>query len=171
LRKSERIWQNILRGEAFLIRFVFVSVLILLLSQAVLFRNDTRTYFSKVDYLEGQPLSAEEKNQNSNLVENVIHTKPTLRKSKNITIHMIKPAGSKDVFVTINGQPAGDFTHGYVTILVYGGDFVEIDATKMPETAQYIVNTDSDELKILNGLLLESQHNIVTLGKIKFAVN
>ncbi|MCE5285496.1 MAG: hypothetical protein LLG02_06585 [Pelosinus sp.] len=171
MRKSERIWQNVLRGETFLFRFLFSAVLILLLSQAVLFRDDTRTYFSRVDYLEGQPISAEEGIAGSDLLENVINTKQTLRKSKAITIHMIKPAQSNNVSVTVNGQAAGDFTNGYVTFSVYSGDFVEIDATKMTQTGQYIVNTDANELKSINGLLLESKHNIVTLGKIKYATN
>jgi hypothetical protein len=134
----------------------------------VLFRDDTRPYFSRVDYLEGQPISADEKTAN-HMTQNVLTAKELLRKSKSVTIHIIKPAQSSKVKVTVNGQTAGNFTNGYITFSVYSGDFVEIDATKLAEPGQYVVNTDAEELKNLSGLVLESKGNIVTLGKIKFA--
>lgn len=168
MRKSERIWQNVLRGEIILFRFLFAAVLTLLITQTVLFRDDTRTYFSKVDYLEGQPISVDGEPAPA---ENVINSSQSLRKSKNITIHMIKPQHNENVLVTINGQTAGSFASSYVTIAVYSGDYVEIDATKMPEAGEYIVYTDAAELSKLNGLLLESKHSIVVLGKIKFSQN
>jgi hypothetical protein len=169
LRKSERIWQNVLRGEALLFWISLVSVVILLLSQTVLLRDDTRTYFSKVDYFEGQPITID--TDNTGIVENVINAKQILRDSQNITIHMIKPAQNKNVLVTVNGQCIGSFTNSYVTFSVYSGDYVEIDATQMMEPGQYIVYSDAVALKKINGLLLESNHNIVTVGKIKFAPN
>lgn len=160
-----------MRGEVFLRRFLSVVSVLLFITQAVLFRDDTRIYFSQVDYLEGQPISVEEKAANHNLVmvENVVSSKQVLRKNKEITIRMIKPVRSKDVFVTVNGQKAGDFTNGYITFSVYSGDYIEIDATNLTEDGQYVVNTaDADQLKNINGLFLESKQNIITLGKIKF---
>lgn len=172
MRKFERIWQSVLRGEAFLMRFAILLGLSLLLVQGALYTDTTRLYFSQVDYLEGQSITFDEiptAYNNFTAVENVVNTREILRKGQTIHIRMLKPLYSNEVIVTVNGQTVGNFHAGYTEFIVYSGDYVEIDATKLQEDAQYIINTSgSEELKNLHGLVLESKHNIITIGKIKF---
>jgi len=94
----------------------------------------------------------------------------SLRSGKNITIRMITPNITGDAILTINGEIAGDFAKKKLEVTVYDGDYLEIDVTKLKgKPAQFIIDTHKNDLVApVDGILLESQSDIITIGKVIF---
>lgn len=171
MRKSA--WRKILYGEAVLLRLSACCIGLLIISQAMLFKDNVRPYLSRVDMFEGDQISFQMPQyaavplQISEATE--VGRLQALRNSKVMIIRMIKPANDSNIFVTINGKVIDDFRKGEVKLTVYEGDYVEIDAGGQKEPVQFVVNVPSNALiSPIDGLLLEGRGEILSIGKIKF---
>jgi hypothetical protein len=168
--------------DQLLIRLATIAVILLLTVQILLLHDETRKYLSLVDKLEGERITAPstmyaanislaEPNRAFSMVNKVIAKSiRSLRPGKDITIRLISPDATSDAVLTINGEIAGDFAAKKVAVTVYDGDYLEIDVTKLKgKPAQFIIDTHkSDLLSPVDGILLESQNNIITIGKVIF---
>ncbi len=172
MKKSK--WRWVILGESILLHLSIFCFSLLLVSQVLLFKEGTRIYLSKVDKLEGEHISLETPfyaGTPVNISDNTVVTNhlQALRPSKVIIIRMIKPAGSQYIFVTVNGQMIGDFRHGDIKLTVYDGDYVEIDATLVTESAQFVIHVPGTGLiSPVDGLVLECNGTVASVGKIKF---
>lgn len=164
-----------------LIRLATIAVILLLAAQALLLNEDTRKYLSLVDKLEGEQItspatmyaadiSGAEPNKTMTIVNKVIAKSiRTLRSGKDITIRMITPSATSDAELTINGEIVANFAAEKVKVTVYDGDYVEIDVSKLKVPAQFIIDTHKGNMLMpLDGILLEGQGNIITIGKVIF---
>ncbi|MBP2634236.1 MAG: hypothetical protein H6Q72_143 [Firmicutes bacterium] len=168
--------------DQLLIRLTTIAIILLLAVQALLLHDETRKYLSLVDKLEGDRLttpstmyaaniSLTEPNKTFSMVNKVIAKSiRSLRSGKNITIRMITPNITGDAILTINGEIAGDFAKKKLEVTVYDGDYLEIDVTKLKgKPAQFIIDTHKNDLVApVDGILLESQSDIITIGKVIF---
>lgn len=166
--------------DQLLIRLATIAVILLLAVQVLLLHDETRKYLSLVDKLEGDRLttpstmyaaniSLAEPNKTFSMVNKVIAKSiRSLRPGKDITIRMITPDATSDAVMTINGEIAGDFAKKKLAVTVYDGDYLEIDVTKLKgKPAQFIIDThNNDLLAPVDGILLENQGDIITIGKV-----
>lgn len=128
---------------------------------------------SRVDKLEGENISLQEPiYANSQLNQSTTWMAgqfKSLRETKAINIRMIKPTGNSQIYAIVNGKVVDDFRKGSVRLAVYDGDYVEIDTTSYQGTSQFVVNVlGSKVASPMDGLLLDGNSNIVSIGKIKF---
>lgn len=173
MRNSKKKWM--INTEGVLLRLLGLFITVLLVSQLLLCKEETRLYLSKVDQMEGENLTLD-----MPLYADVpLHIKEEtmvgkdyqqlLRKSKVIMIKMIKGTDGTAVFVLVNGKRVDDFGKGNSKITVYDGDYVEIDGRALNETLRFVVTVfDKEVLLPQNGLTLEGKNKIFTVGKIKF---
>ncbi len=167
--------------DRLLIRLATIAIILLLVTQALLLHEETRKYLSLADKLEGEQLSAptamyaadtslNEPNAAITMVNKVLAKSiRSLRSGKTITIRMISPSASSNALLTINGEVAGNFATEKIDITVYDGDYLEIDVTKLMQPAQFIIDTHKKDLVTpVDGILLESKGNIITIGKVIF---
>lgn len=172
MKKSK--WKSVILVESILLRVSIFCFGLLLISQTLLVKEGTRIYLSKVDKLEGEHISLDGPfyaGMPLTITDNTVVTNrlQSLRPSKVIIIRMIKPAGSQYIYATVNGQVMGDFRHGDIKLTVYDGDYVEIDATLLKESAQFVIHVPGTELiSPVDGLVLESNGTVASVGKIKF---
>lgn len=161
-------------GEKWLVRLILLGVSILLLAQTAMFTEEARHYLSRVDRLEGEKVVLDSNLYANNSLTISEHTAiskqiPAFRESRTLVVRMIKPSGDKHVFATINGAKISDFSRGEVNLTVYDGDYVEIDCSELKTPAQFVVNVSGGSLSApVDGLLIETENNIGTIGKIKF---
>ena len=147
-------------------------VVLLLVSQALLLHEVPRHYLSQVDSLEGdsatfpvqvalgQPMTVTDNSPvNNNL--------SWLRKHKLVTVKMVKPSKCAEVYITVNGSPAGDFRLGEVTVTVFEGDYLEIDATLLRDKCVLIVQ-GAGLASPEDGRVVEGEKGIISVGKVKF---
>lgn len=171
MRKSA--WRKIRYGEDLLLRLSVLLIGVLVISQALLFKDNVRPYLSRVDRFEGVQISFQMP-QYASVPLKISESTETgrlqsLRNSKVLIIRMIRPVSDGNIFVTVNGKVMDDFRKGEVKLSVYEGDYVEIDAGMQKETAQFIVNIPSNSLSSpIDGLALESKGGIIPIGKVKF---
>lgn len=164
----------------FILKVIFCCLAVLLVSQCFLFNSYTRIYLSRVDRLEGEPISdvniassyadrLESDNVFSKVNQLVNKTSISFRKKEEITVRMIVPRQSEKVFIVINGQRIENMAEGSVTFNVYDGDYVEIDASGIDEMCQFVldISDDSKYLKDFEGLIIKGQEDFLPIGKIK----
>lgn len=167
--------------DRLLIRLATIAIILLLAAQALLLHGEARKYLSLADKLEGEQLTAptvmyaadtslNEPNPAMTMVNKVFAKSiRSLRSGKAITIRMITPSATSDALLTINGEVAGNFAMEKIEITVYDGDYLEIDVAKLKQPAQFIIDTHKKELLApVDGILLESHGNIITIGKVIF---
>lgn len=160
--------------EKWLKYIVIGGLSVLVLSQAILFREEARPYLSRVDRLEGERVIldfTQYANSPLTISERSVVSKsaPVIRDSRVIIIRMIQPTADRRVFATISGEQAGDFSRGEVKLTVYDGDYVEIDCSALNSQARFVVNIPGSRLvSPLDGLVIENQGSIAAVGKIKF---
>lgn len=153
----------------FLILAAAGCVLLLLAVQILLLGQAGRSYLSLVDRLEGEPLTSPEGSRASVYDSPVLNRLAMLRESSLLIITMLDPAADPQVFVTVNGEPAGHFVKGEVSLKVYDGDYVEINAGEVSRPVRFRLATVDDKLAApFNGLVLEGESSVITVGKIKF---
>lgn len=173
MRRSKKKWM--IGVEEVLIRLLGLCMIVLLLSQFLLLQEGTRLYLSKVDQMEGEnltidlPLYVETPLQIIEETPVGINYQHLLRKNKVIVIKMIKGSKGSSVFLLVNGKQVDDFSKGNCKLTVYDGDYVEIDGKSLKESLQFVINvSDKGLLSPQNGLILEGENQILTVGKIKF---
>ncbi len=150
-------------------------VIILLLTQTLLLKDQTRRYLSAVDRLEGESILLETPLAAGDQVtvtdhSPVINRLAVQREHKTIVIRMLIPARSREVFVLVNGSRAGDFQQGEISLTVYEGDYLEIDAQALSAQGRFVLkNHDAGLLAPEDGLLLEGKSQVISLGRVKFS--
>lgn len=162
-------------ADRLFLKLVVFLTIILLVSQAFMLKGTLRNHISQVDKLEGERISLESPTyveaplQISDSSASAAGFMHSLRENRSLVVRMVKPANAPEVYILVNGKVIDDFHKGQVRLTVYDGDFVEIDATSLPEPAQFVINTIGGKTNSpINGLMLESKGNIVPIGKIKF---
>ncbi|WP_145987654.1 hypothetical protein [Methylomusa anaerophila] len=144
----------------------------------MLLNQDTRQYLSLVDKLEGEQIAAVLPSQAENtpyikeedkISSFVSRSLLSLRPGKNLVIRMINPPANTDVFVTINGENAGNFHEGSLKLTVFEGDYVEIDVTALKQQpARFVIDASrEDVITPQPGLLLEATEPIIVVGRVK----
>lgn len=167
--------------DRLLIRLATIAVVLLVLVQVLHMHGEARKYLSLVDKLEGEQITSPstmyaadmplpDASQPMNTVNKMVaKSLRTLRPGKNITIRMINPPAGVDAIITVNGEVVGNFRKGEVELTVYEGDYIEIDAVRIKQPAQFIINTHSkDLLHPADGIMLENQSNLIVVGKVVF---
>lgn len=164
------------KGEA-LFRFLTLIFLCVLVFVQILFLSKTtRLYLSYTDRLEGESVSINlPLYQVKTLViddsSRSVASAPlkSLRESKTMIIRIINPRSSQQIFVTVNGQTAGDFGTGKVKLTVFNGDYIEIDASAFADTAHFIIDIPSAGLLFPeDGMSMEATRTSIPIGKVKF---
>lgn len=173
MRKA--LYDYFINADRLFLKLVWLLTILLLLSQALMLKDGARGYISQVDKLEGErislesPVYVEAPLQISNRSTSAAGLMNSLRENRSIVVRMVKPANSTEVYILVNGKVIDDFHKGQVRLTVYDGDFVEIDATSFSEPVQFVINTIGGKtISPIDGLMLESKGNIVSIGKIKF---
>ncbi len=173
VNKSKDGWM--IRSEAILLRIIVLCMMILILSQLLLLKKETRPYLSKVDKMEGEqlntamPLYADTPLQIREEATAIKNYQSMLRKSKVILLHMVIPSENAKAYVVVNGKRTSDFIKGNSKVTVYDGDYLEIDTTESEEPVQFIIKIpEKDLLSPVDGLIVEGSKGILTIGKIKF---
>lgn len=166
-------WSWIINGDKLILKLAVLFVVLLVISQTLLLKETTRMHMSRVDKLEGEPISLQEPSYaNSPPHQNTTWMAgqfKSLRENKVISIRMIKPSGNSQICAIVNGKVMDDFRKGSVRLTVYDGDYVEIDATAHKGVSQFVVNILGSKVAApMDGLSLEGNANIVPVGKVKF---
>lgn len=163
------------RWEPLIVRLAAVCVAVLLLAQALLYNDAPRRYLSRVDRLEGDAVTWQ-----TPLVASpplvisegspVANRRHLLRDSREIVVRMVSPAAAAaDVYVVVNGERAGNFGSGEVTVTVYDGDYLEIDAGRLPSAGRFVVAVPGGGLDSPpNGVIVEGRGSALPVGKVKF---
>ncbi|HWQ60718.1 MAG TPA: hypothetical protein VN521_00295, partial [Negativicutes bacterium] len=117
------------RWEPLLIRLAAACVAVLLLAQTLIYHDTPRRYLSRVDRLEGDPVTWQ-----TPLVAEVplvisesspvAHRRPFLREGREIVVRMVSPSAAADVYAVVNGERVGDFGGGEIAVTVYEGDYL-----------------------------------------------
>ena len=167
-------WQWLLNIDKLIFKLAAVLIVTLVSIQLLHLNDNMRLYISKVDRLEGDDISIE----GTYHAETPLQIKDSesasgyfksLRASKVLNLRLIKPQASSDIFASINGKVIDDFRKGSVRLIVYDGDYVEIDSTTYQGPVQAVVNIIGDKVAApVDGLLLEGNGMILTVGKVKF---
>jgi hypothetical protein len=150
-------------------------VILLFLSQALLLKEHTRRYLSSVDKLEGESIVLQTPAADSGPVtvtdySPVANLFTMQREHKVITVRMLIPARSRDVFVLVNGSHGGDMSKGELSLTVYEGDYLEIDAQLLNEPGRFVLNNHGPGvISPEDGLLLEGKSQLITIGRVKFS--
>ena len=138
-------------GEKILIFLIVIFSLLLIISQALLYKDSSRQYLSFVDKAEGDsvllrmPVIAEKPvtiTDNSLAASRGISSRSTSR----LAIKILSPTVAGDIFVKVNGIRRGDFRDGEVDCVVYEGDYVEIDARSSEEAVKFSLEAEGPEL-------------------------
>ncbi len=162
------------RWEPLLIRLATVCVAVLLITQALAYHDGPRRYLSRVDRLEGDPVTWQ-----TPLVAGapivvseglpVAHRRQLLREGRDVVIRMVSPPSSGVVFAVVNGERVGDFGGGEVAVTVYEGDYLEIDASRLSVAARFVVAVPGGGLASPpHGTVVEGRSAVVSVGKVKF---
>lgn len=173
--RSDRYKPNLFeRWEKLILRIAVLGFTVLLVGQILLTLDTPRKYLSRVDKLEGEavtfqmPMVAEKP---LTITENAPVASPftLLRERRALVVRMIQPNPDPAIYITVNGQRAGDFRRGDVKLVVYEGDYIEIDASASQTIANFIVNVPGGGLLYPeDGFVLEGKEGPIPVGKVKF---
>lgn len=160
--------------EPLIIRLAAACVIALVAVQALIYHDTPRRYLSRVDKLEGDPVTwqtplvaeAPLVISEGSPVASRIHM---LRENRLVVIRIVHPAAAADVYPLVNGERAGDFKSGEASVTVYDGDYLEIDASRLPAAGRFVVTVpDGGLVSPLDGLVVEGRGAAVPIGKVKF---
>lgn len=145
---------------------------LLFVAQILLYKDSTRQYLSWVDKLEGQTVLLDTPGAHTNpvtIVDNSPVAEPlqVIREHRTITVKMLSPAKRDGVYLTVNGETAGDFKQGEVDLTVYEGDYLEIDASFLHEKGVFIV-AGAGLASPVDGIMLEGKETKIPVGQVKF---
>jgi hypothetical protein len=162
------------RWEPLIIRLAVFCAAALLVVQVLLYQDMPRSYLSRVDRLEGDPVTWQ-----TPLVARapliisegapVANRFTLLRDNRKVVIRMVQPPAAADVHAVLNGERVGDFGSGEVVVTVYDGDYLEIDAGRLATVGRFVVDVpDGGLASPLHGAIVESGGGMVPIGKVKF---
>ncbi|MBP2642908.1 MAG: hypothetical protein H6Q67_795 [Firmicutes bacterium] len=161
------------RWERRLIVLLLSCIALLMVIQALMLKDSVRPYLSRVDSMEGVSALSDqsrfaEKGANSEKSLPVAMVK-AFRPRKIVTIRIVQPQTAKEVNVTINGTPSGNFTRGEVEVPVYNGDYLEIDTRLLAENTRFVISVPKNDFIFPdNGRILEGKQTIISVGKVRF---
>lgn len=167
-------WNWLLNIDKLIFKLAAVLIVTLVSAQLLHMNDNTRLYISKVDRLEGERISLEGTyHAEAPLLikesESASGYFKSLRANKVLNLRLIKPTMSSNICVIVNGKVIDDFRKGSVRLVVYDGDYVEIDSTAYQGPVQVVVNVIGDKLEApIDGLFLEGNGMIIPIGKVKF---
>lgn len=160
--------------EPFLIRLAAACVIALVAVQVLIYHDTPRRYLSLVDKLEGEPVTWQTPlvaeapliiSEGSAVASRI----QMLRENRLVVIRIVQPAAAADVYPIVNGERVGDFKSGEVAVTVFDGDYLEIDASRLPTAGRFVVAVPGGGLvSPLDGLLVEGRGAAVPIGKVKF---
>lgn len=154
--------------------FAVGGLIVLVLSQALLLKENPRRYLSWVDKIEGDPVSMQTPVAAGSpmiITENltVVNRPNTSREHKTVIICMLRPAFNREVYILVNGNRSADLSNGDAQISVYEGDYIELDATRLKEQGQFIVKVgEPGVVSPQNGLVCEGKACLIPVGKVIF---
>lgn len=167
-------WNWLLNLDRPIFKLAVAFVIALVIAQMAHINDKARLYISKVDRIEGNNITLDANHQ----AESPLQIKETespagyfqsMRESRVLNLRLIKPSKSQDIRVILNGKVVDDFRKGSVRIVVYEGDYIEVDASEYQGLVQAIVNVIGDKLAMpIDGLLVEGNNMIIPIGKVKF---
>jgi hypothetical protein len=160
--------------EPFIARLAAACVIALVAVQVVLYHDTPRRYLSRVDKIEGDPVTwqtplvaeAPLVISEGSPVASRIHL---LRENRLVVIRIVQPPAAAEVYPVINGERIGDFRTGEASVTVYDGDYLEIDASRLTVPGRFVVSVPGGGLEApLDGLVVEGRGATVAIGKVKF---
>lgn len=162
------------RWEPLLVRLALGCLAVLVAAQVLLYAETPRRYLSRVDRLEGEPVTWQ-----TPLVAEaplvISEGSPVagpfsrLRPGRTVVIRMVRPPAHPEVFVSVNGARAGDFAGGEARLTVYDGDYVEIDAGRLAAPGRFVVDVAGGGLESpTDGMVVEGRGAGLAVGKVKF---
>lgn len=161
--------------EKYLSKFTIVCIIVLISTQLMMLQDTFRQFFSQIDHVEGTSLITQEnvsteplwvKVAQSQLA--VVHLFMSQRNSKSLVLRMIEPKASDDVWVMVNGEKMANFHNGEVNLVVYEGDYVEIDSSKLHKTARFVVKVPhGDLITPTDGMTFDEVGSVIAVGKVK----
>lgn len=157
-----KVWRNIIKIDGLLIQISILCLIVLVFSQFFLLFDFSRPYFSRLDKLEGDSILSEQA-----VSENV----PVVKKSAKIRVAMTQPQSNSRVFLTVNGQVAGNFASGDVTIMIFDGDIIEIDARLYPNLSKYAIEITDTTTPLSKKNIIVKKLSIGSLGIIHLKDN
>ncbi len=160
--------------EPLIIRLAAVCVTALVVVQVLIYHDTPRSYLSRVDKLEGDPVTWQTPlvaetplviSEGSPVASRI----QMLRENRIVVIRIVHPPAAADVYPVVNGERAGDFRSGEAAVTVYDGDYLEIDASRLNAVGRFVVAVPGGGLvSPLDGLVVEGRGEAVPIGKVKF---
>lgn len=145
-------------------------VAVLVVIQLLLFFDESRIFFSRIDKLEGDRVALEftpDKPGNEAEGRSVWQEFQVLRRGRKMQIKVLTGSGNQ-VYIKINGNRVDALAPGLAAVTVYDGDYLEIDATLQPGPVSYqVVKVDPDIISPFAGAVLTTRGNIAPIGRIK----
>lgn len=172
MRHRSRAMAFFNKWEKLLMYFTVCCLVMLLLSQALLYRDGTRKYLSWVDKIEGDSIMLSYPGSpgssaygNSPVAITISPQRPT----KSIVLKVLKPDYTFAAWVNVNGRRVADFGRGEVRLDVFEGDFIEIDATHLDDQATFNVRvTEEGVLSPKSGMTFSGRAAMLSVGSVKF---
>lgn len=167
-------WNWLLNADRVIFKLVIILTIALVAAQLLHISDKTRMYISKVDRLEGEQITLEgtyyaEAPLQIKESETTAGYFKSLRESKVLNLRLIKPSNSSQIHAVVNGKVIDDFRKGSIRLVVYDGDYIEINATAYQGSVQAIVNVIGDKIASpIDGLYLEGNGSVMPVGKAKF---
>ena len=155
--------------DKLLLRSVICMLCMLLAAQTALFFDGARNYISKTDMLEGEQLALSRPGSGYEApARTVLEPLQRLRRGKTLTIKVLSADKHLNATVLINGQSAGNFRNGAVSLTVYENDYLAIDSTQWSGFVRYKVEGDAGILLPMNGIEIETNGNSTSIGRVRF---
>lgn len=161
------------RWDAAIRRLAITLAVTLAVTQAVMLLETPRSHLSRVDRLEGEavtwqtPIVAEVPPA-APPAEPAAYGLARLRPNREITLRLVRPPADRDVYLLVNGSRQGDFASGEISLAVYDGDYLEIDASRRTAPVRLVVRLPEGGLDWpADGTLVEGAGGLIPVGKVK----
>lgn len=168
--------------EKIMMRLVFISVVLVVLSQVILVNDEVRRYLNFASYLEGTDLEILELSESNNQAVfqgNDSYLDPYLtskcgerQKLGTITIKLLGYPTLDYAKILINGEVGSVFDQNIQTIKVHDQDFIEIDISEYNFPLSFeIIETSPEILLPRAGTVLKGEREKIILDKVVYDVN
>jgi hypothetical protein len=152
------------RVEKGLVRFVVLSLLLMVLVQGLMTADPIRFYLSWGERMEGQNMQLP---VNTNRQDSTAAAEPIKSPQARLAIGVDKYSSLPRAKILINGQEKYNFTDKKVTVDINAGDTVEIDSTAYNFPIDYKVMAVSSNLAFPDqGQTYTANQTIVMVGKV-----
>lgn len=162
------------RWEHIILRLTVCCLILLAATQAMFLFEIPRHFLSQVDRLEGEAVSW----QTPLAVEVPLAAGPEapaapasyrrdrLRSGREIVLRIVQPPADREAYLLVNGRRQGDFAAGELSLTVYDGDYLEIDAGQRTTPVRLIVRQPDGGLDTpVDGSVIEGV-GLIPVGKV-----